>query len=637
MAWEHAQSKNFTYGDLWAPEGLKMGLRGGRTLVDPAKITRNAAFLDFLEKHHYRVYLDKGMMGVAQTQPNDKKIVLNGNYSEELTEVMLQHEMGHLMLFDVNQFVTVGPQTLRSVITKVIYTPDNLIKYGIEQLLLAENVVQDVIIETTSNGHCVCHAFLTETGENAGVKHLDRLESASHIAEEVCKNVLQERPNSEQSELEGDLNKLIDAMRKGLASDSEEISEKIENTKASKSHRREMEIRRVGRASVLQKQLKRVDEMEARGKYSEKLQQIKENAQQELEQVLSPEREEQDKAKAQQLKERAVATLEKKLANNRELDRLLGEATKKSTGEPLGSNSGDSQGSQSGKGSEASGTSSSGKPQHSEVSPELHANHTDHLSDDFESTGGHSFDCGLPYPVLVERDESAANENHLLTFDSKARVKKIQLQEEDLDNALSNKTKIPEHELTYFKSNKREFSESDMLQGKRKLRVSGVNVLVGLDISGSMTAEWGKMFGELSALIEELQETLDIQNIVYFTYNQKLQEWSREIGDLTVKAGGGNAFGHVYQDLLTRLPLGQRNEIVLVTDCGDNLGFKLSDSCEAERNGQPVENHVSIIDTENAGFYDKNEFDEADWSLYRYNDSTLFQSIQDNITELIER
>src|SRR5699024_10186847 len=163
--------------------------------------------------------------------------------------------------------------------------------------------------------------------------------------------------------------------------------------------------------------------------------------------------------------------------------------------------------------------------------------------------------------------------------------KKIEVQEDLADNLISNRIKIPENELTFFKSNKKVFDETDMLKGKRKIRVWGIDVLIGLHVSGSMSNEWTNKFKDIYDMDDKFKNTLDIENIVYFTYNKNLQEASTEREDLKLKARGGNAFGYVYQQILQKLPIMQKNEIILVTDCGDNLGFALNDVCEAERNG----------------------------------------------------
>lgn len=636
-------TKNFAYGEIWESQAPYTP-GGRRELVDPRAYTNNSAFLDFLRANGYRVFLDHGYQAYAHTDVTHKEIVLNGNYSDTILSTFLQHELGHLMLFDVNQFVTVGHQTLRSVLAKVIYTPQHLVKYGIEQLLFAENIAQDVIIETTSNGRCVCSTLLSERGENAGVKHLGQLESAKLIAEEVCKTVLKPRDEN-QNPPHPDLPSLLENMLKGLSDDLKEIKAKIESEGKSDGYHHAADSRREMEKRKLRTHLDKLGRQEKRRGLSERQAVMRDRLEDELRKASSPEREESDDAKAEANREKSVAAWERKLERSEELKRQLEEelrkakealeAAEKAANE---SEAGEGEGEDPGDGSGQDGDGSpGGPPAHNEVSPELHANHTDHLSEDFESTGGHSFDCGMPHPITVTRDESRRNEAALLTLNTRANVKKVELMEEDVNMTLSNRNKIAQNELTYFKANKKEFTESDMLQGKRRLRASGVNVLIGLDISGSMTQEWGSMFTELSVLIESLRDKLDIEEVVYFTYNSRLQEHSKNLKDLRIVAGGGNAFAHVYQQMMTTLPIMMKNEIILVTDCGDNLGFKLTDSCEVNRNGEPVVNHVSIIDTENAGFYDKTGFDPDGWSLHRADDKSILEDIQANVERLIER
>ena len=176
-----------------------------------------------------------------------------------------------------------------------------------------------------------------------------------------------------------------------------------------------------------------------------------------------------------------------------------------------------------------------------------------------------------------------------------------------------------------------------MMKGKKVVRLSGVNVLIGLDVSGSMDEEWTIKFNEISDLIEELKEKIDIEDIVYFTYNTKIVKYSQNIEELNLVANGGNAFGYVYQEAMKELPIRTRNEFILITDCGDNLGFKLNNVCETNLDREEVINHISIIDTESSGFYAKQDFDNKDWSLYASTDRNLYKNIKRNIENLIDR
>lgn len=118
--------KNFTYGDIWeAP--IPEPIQKERKRINPEDYTTNASFLNFLEEVKYDVYIDYTMHGkVAFTDPKNKTIFVNGNYKKEMIEPFLQHELGHLMLFDVNTFTTIKDNSLRSIIVKIIYTPEKL-------------------------------------------------------------------------------------------------------------------------------------------------------------------------------------------------------------------------------------------------------------------------------------------------------------------------------------------------------------------------------------------------------------------------------------------------------------------------------------------------------------------------------
>ena len=610
-----AKAKNFVYGDIWANKPKTSEDEDRRVLrEDPAKFTSNGAFVKYIEESGYKFYLDYGYQGYAHTDVTNKNIVVNANYSDQMISSFLQHELGHLMLFDVNQFVTIGSQTLRSVIARVIYTPENLVKFGITQLLYTENIIQDIIIETVSNNNCVCHNGLSLYGENMGVKHLESLESAEWIAKEVCKNVLktvvkkEDLPDPSPEDLDG----LLGAMIDGISVDIAEIQEEMARVKKSTDYHNNKVHRRFKEDLKLKTALEKLEKKVKAGRDpSGRLGDLVEKIKSQIEELHSKQRVAADNEAADDARNREVERLERKLAKAEEIRKHL-EEERSENSEALGN----------------------GKEL---VDSNLYRNYTDHLEGgNREGAGGHSYDCGLPSPVTVDRSGSAKNQKNLVTLDTKPKGKKIFLNEDDAENVLSNRIKIPESEYTFFKPNKRELSQTDMLKGKRRLRVSGINVLIGLDVSGSMVNEWSTMFMELSDMVNELKEKLDIENIVYFTYDTQIREKSYDIGDMILKPRGGNSFGYVYQQMMSELPIMQKNEIILVTDCGDNLGFKLEDSCVVERNGTRVVNHVSIIDTENAGFYNIADMDRKSWSIHRHDDGGLFQAIKDNIENLID-
>jgi len=613
-----AEQKNFHYGELWPGQAPKPQRdESGRTEHDPARFLTNKAFLRYIAENGFKLYLDYDTPKIAYTTPSTREIVVNANYPDSMLSTLIQHELGHLMLFDASQFVSVHDQTLRSSIAKILYTPDNIRAYGIRRLLYAENIVEDIIIETVVEGKCVCHSTLEFSGIRAGVKHLDRLESASHIAKEVCGKLLNEPLTDDEKAasymgLGGHLRSMIQELR----SDIEEIDQKLLDVHRDANYLNKRIWRRVSEISKANAQISKLEGKLKRNP-SPKTLILKNRLEAKVRVFQSKDRERLDQREAEEERGRALTRLQKKRNLSAELlELLLAELSFVPEGD------------------EDADAESDGR---------LSSNRTDHLLPDDPdadvSDGGHSFDCGLPHPVTIDRSESLkrqADSSALKRISSGLRTKRLKLQENELNNILSNRVKLPESELSYFKSNKKELDQTDMLKGKKRLRASGINVLVGLDISGSMNTEWTTKFAELSGMVEELQEKLDIENIVYFTYNHRLVEQSTDIGELTLKASGGNAFGFVYQEVMQKLPILQKNEIILVTDCGDNIGFKLSDSCTAERNGVEVRNHISVIDTEEAGFYDTSSIEEDDWSLHRSADSELFDKIRSNIEALID-
>lgn len=615
-----AEQKNFKYGDLWpgqAPEPRQRGT--GRVLSDPALFVNNRAFLNYIDKHGFDLFLDYDMDRIAYTTPSSREIVVNANYPDDMIGPMIQHELGHLMLFNASQFVSVYDQTMRSMIAKVLYTPNNLRDYGLRKLLKAENIIEDIIIETVAEGKCICHGTLEFNGIRAGVKHLDRLEGAGLIAREVCKNLLKE-PLSELEKIasyEG-LGGHLKSMIQELRYDLEEIDEKISEVNSSAEYLNRRIYKRVREISTLHSQIAKL-EAKLQKHHTEKAARLKNRLEAKLRVIQSREREIYDENEAEAERDRALERLQRKRNYSAELLELL-EAELLLVPAGFLESSAEDDG-------------------------RLHANKTDHLLPDSDeevdpdAPTGHSFDCGFPHPVTIDRSESRAQQDDqsmLKRFDGALKTRKLKLQEDELDNIVSNRRKLPENELSYFRSSKKEWDQTDMLKGKKKKRASGVNVLIGLDISGSMSDEWTNQFAKLSGMVEEFQEKLDIENIIYFTYNHGLVDSARDIRDLTLKASGGNAFAHVYQEIMQNLPIMQKNELILVTDCGDNLGWTLKDCVVAERNGVEVENHISIVDTEEAGFYDSGAIDEKDWSLHRAGDRMLYDELKKNIESLID-
>ena len=620
-----AEGKNFTYGDIWAAP-IPEPTHKERRRVNPEDYTTNASFLNFLEEVKYDIYIDYNMRGtVAFTDPENKTIFINGNYKKEMIEPFLQHELGHLMLFDVNTFATIKDDSLRSIIVKIIYTPENLKKHGIEKLFYVENVVQDVIIETVSGNFCVCSSSLAFHKENMGVKHLENLEDIKTITKEVCDNLLKEDNTIFPSGNSKLIEDLLKSMFNDLQKDTQEIKDSLEEELSTDKYK-EKELGKIEKEkdkidSQMRKLKHKLEELQNKGsKNTSKIKSLLEKLEKQLEEVTSEKTKNEALEKAEQTREKKIQSLEKELQHNEELIESFEEQLQniqRNMQNPNDKNN-----------------------THGDAIADnkLHANLTDHLADETQGSGNtHTFDCGLPYPQKISRKDSHKRENNLRVLNGSENVRKTIINRESSYNTKGLGKKSPERELSYFKSNKKEFDATDMMKGKRVVRLSGVNVIIGLDVSGSMGEEWTIKFNEISDLIEELKEKIDIEDIVYFTYNTKIMKYSQNIEELNLVANGGNAFGYVYQEAMKELPIRTRNEFILITDCGDNLGFNLNDVCETNLDREEVINHISIIDTESAGFYAKKDFDNKDWSLYASTDRNLHDNIKRNIENLIDR
>lgn len=619
------EGKNFTYGDIWAAP-IPEPTHKERRKVNPEDYTTNASFLNFLEEVKYDIYIDYNMRGsVAFTDPENKTIFINGNYKKEMIEPFLQHELGHLMLFDVNTFTTIKDDSLRSIIVKIIYTPENLKKHGIEKLFYVENVVQDVIIETVSGNFCVCSSSLAFHKENMGVKHLENLEDVKTITKEVCNNLLKDDdilfPSGNYNQIED----LLKSMFNDLQKDTQEIKDSLEEELSTDKYK-EKELGKIEKEkdkidSQMRKLKHKLEELQNKGsKNTSKIKSLLEKLEKQLEEVTSEKTKNEALEKAEQTREKKVQSLEKELQHNEELIESFEEQLQEIQRNMQNPNDKDNT--------------------HGDTiaDNQLHANLTDHLADETQGSGNtHTFDCGLPYPQRISRKDSHKRENNLRVLNGSENVRKKIINRESSYNTKGLGQKSPEKELSYFKSNKKEFDATDMMKGKKVVRLSGVNVMIGLDVSGSMGEEWTIKFNEISDLIEELKEKIDIEDIVYFTYNTKIVKYSQNIEELNLVANGGNAFGYVYQEAMKELPIRTRNEFILITDCGDNLGFNLNDVCETNLDREEVINHISIIDTESAGFYAKKDFDNKDWSLYASTDRNLHDNIKRNIENLIDR
>lgn len=662
--------KNFTYGDIW--EGPILTQEDGEMeMVHPSEITDNSAFIKWIEDNGYRLYLDHsgyksvgmfGQPGVAVTKMDRRQIILNGNYSRNILNSLLKHEMGHLLLFGCDQFTSVRSGTMRSIICREIYTGKNLEKYGVPQLLLAENIIQDIVIETFSGEGCVCSTVLPEHSHNLAVKHLHQLEDLKLITREALSNILKEENNQPYSDLPTHqlktIEEILKSMKKELGKDRKDIEREIEENKDFEKFKNDLASSDFNKINRFIKRLDKLndkkDAVETLQKHSpdkreelqKKIEAIEEairETEEEISELSSQERENAIEHEAKVRQEKKLNSLGKLLDKNEnldgEFDRALSEIAEEMESRPPeggGSGGGESENSGGSCSDESDGGDLPQTPEEKDHS--ISSNETDHLSrpdNSDPSNRGHSYDCGFPHPISVSREESLKNESKLLKINTEARARKVKITNDEGLDFEGGRTKSPEKFLTYRRSSKREIDNTDMLKGKLRKNMAGVNVLIGLDISGSMTAEWGAMFNQISEFVVNLKNSLDIEKVVFFTYHSTLAEHSENIDDLKIFPSGGNAFPYVYQKIMQALPIQLRNEIILITDCGDNLGFTLDRVCEVERGFEKVKNHISVIDTEGAGFIDKSTVNTDDWTFYNYSDPNVSGKIKESIEKLI--
>lgn len=684
--------KNFTYGDIWTSP-IITDENGRVEKIEPEKVTKNQSFVKWIYNNGYTVLLDHsgfravgqyGGPGIAVTKPDRKEIVLNGNYSKRILSSLLHHEMGHLILFSVDQFRSIGKDTIRSMIAKYIYTPSNIKTYGMPQLLRAENIIQDIIIETLSGEACLCSSVMSEHHHNIGVKHLDSIEGFKSITKEALTNILVKEEAVELSELPSDqlkqIEEIVESMNEELLKDIDDIElEKDSNSVFEEflNNLIQKEGRKIDKLEATSEKLERRLNTAKSDELREKLLDALEKIQEEIADLKSDERLESLEYEAKKMQESKLKTLQRYMDKDEELrDELksileeISEELKRRESDKSGHhdeaaeeddansdmtydglrNAGENvEGKGYGKESdyyEKSGDLNEGEPFEKDSS--IIGNNEDHhgvseegdsSEDSLKADGklGHSYDCGFPHPISVTREQSIMNQSTLLKVNGKVNSRRVIVKNDVGEDFEGGRKKSFEKNLTYFKSAKKEFDNTDMMKGKRKKFKSGVNVLVGLDISGSMSSEWTKMFNELSEFVRSLKGDLDIESIHYFTYESSLVQHSSDISDLKLSARGGNAFPQVYQQVMEFLPVQAKNELILVTDCGDNLGFDLSRICQVEKDGEEVESHITVIDTENAGFIHLENVEKDDWSFLHYADGGLKEKIKENIEKLIER
>ena len=685
-------SRKFHYGDLWPAFDIKPNDKHGIEEVDISRYLHEDAYTNFVHRIGYHVYLDYDMQGMASTYYNQNRIVVNGNCTEHVISALMKHELGHLMLFSGNGFDTTS-RSLKSEVSKRLYTARNISKYGMDQLFRADNIIQDIIIETTSNEDCVCNAMYEDYSERSGVRHLTNLEDIRIIVNEVCTKLVP-IDEYEKTARNIDVGQLLKAMNRL----KQDLNESIEQKRRWKKT-----LEATGEGSVSRETKKKQNEYEAIAnainrtyKQFEKCRNMRAKHEQQIDKInekINNTKDRIEKAeslgKSTKALEHRLRILEAKRDNttfdetmsrnedtlhdimdklNSERDRILNElhaidqnkeiaesnrkhikSTQKAIDrqtdlenliqskiESLGSQENGPDGQVPTSGDVGVKSNGNGRS--------WSTNLTDHLLDDENGSsggsGGHSWDVGYPPSSLIKLKTIRTIRNMdmqaLVSIKTEKSLRPTYVHQDTMNNPIPGGMKRMERESTYFKSNKRELKPTDMLKGRRKKRYTGINVLLGLDVSKSMTAAWRNQYQQVFDIISKLRKKVEINDVVCFTYNTKVRKIADSPEGLKPKADGGNAFGYVYKQIFTKLPMRLRNEIILVTDCGDNLGFTLDDNCLGDINGEKITNHISIIDTDKSLFYAKmKEFDDNDWSIHSIAEDRLEETFADEMNKIM--
>jgi flagellar motility protein MotE (MotC chaperone) len=627
--------KTFTYGDFWpvSDEHNVIVREGPETVIQPSDMTANRSILQFLKNHRYQIVLDPALDTIAVTDVQQRKISLNANYDESVLRAAFMHEMGHLVVFNVHQFSSIHPATYRSIISKYIYTYDHVITYGMPTLLSIENIVQDIVIETISD-HCVCEELYRSLGYRLGVKHASSLDALSVVTKETLHHLLPDpdhQPDMAMTASTVDrVASAVDSLTRDLQADMDSITDAIQNQEDSHAltariiarnakdpYNANGKPREDPRPNIdhenmliqrLSNQLEGLKDLQDSEPDEERAEAIKEITDT-LDQMTSKEHRNALEQDWEDKYQKNIDRLRESLEKDRELLDAIKRSWEHDQQDLLDKDANQSMENDTGE--------SSGKP---------------YLHDQQEQF----WDIHLPAPITGTRDELRDHESIVISPRAKLNIRKIRMYDNDNDQMLGGMKRRPEHEYTYFKPNKKEITPQDMLKGSRKLRSTGVNVLIGLDVSGSMTNIWINDYERIRDIVLRLKDRLNITNVHYFTYTESIGSHSDHYEDLSIVPGGGNAFGSVYQEVMQRCPVGMRNEIIIVTDCKDTLGFKLNQACEMVRNGRPIHTHISVIDTENTGYYDRSNLEDRDWRIVASNNDQLPDIIESSLEENID-
>ena len=585
--------KNFTYGDHWK-SNPPIVIDKPRHTVDPREFTKDETLLKFVENplNPFRVVAMYNEDQFAYTDFQNMEICINANYAHEIQRALFVHELGHITMFDRAPFgESLGRKNLRSRIVKVIYSPENLERYSFGQLAYIENIVQDIIIETVTGSRCVCSTMLSHSDFNSGVKHLEQLENVEKIAVEVCENQLDDVPNYLDEGLDDLFNSMAQAIKDVIGDLLERLSELKDSDYIEKELRARARQLQNSHASKLNRQIKnlqkKIEGAECIGKDSTNLRNVLETLENNLKNVSSHE----------YLEDLYQDYLEE---NEREIEKLEGDVEKLV---------------QIQNGMKMSRERGMSTP--SEKIP--------------------PFVCAIPRPLNVNKERYRSGDAKINNVDG-VRLKSVRNLKIDREDVLSRNGQTSfQKESSYFKPNKREFDNTDMLRGFKKQPKTGLSVLIGLDVSGSMSSDWVNQFERMETIVSNIQDSIEIDNVQMFLYGSHIEMMGESFEELKPHVydfNSGNDFPTVFQELAQTANLGLSNHIILVTDCGDALGFNPSRAVNASLEGEEVKFSFSVLNTDNGEFTAYSNIHPS-WSFYDAGDERIAQYISEDVEKAL--
>lgn len=594
--------RNFKYGDLFKTEQEVLeSIKEEQELTyeDLDKYGIGNDYQNFLIMNDFKIFLSYNTTDIAYTELATKKMYINGNYPDPVITALIKHELGHFMIFATDEPYSKDDFSVRSLIVKEVYSKVNLTKYSLEFLMNIENVIQDIIIETINYPECVCETFSEYGLDKMGVKHQKYLDPITDIVREALKNQLA-LAEEDRGYVDSDLaEKMKDFLEQAL---NDAIATMESNTdkmlkKEAKEQLRKQIVKTKNKLTKQNQKLSGLNRLKREGKPipDSLIERVKEQRDQ-LEANLDP----------TNLRDDLRAMVDKsKKKRDREIDKL--EATK----EALAKNP--------------------NPPARTETGPMSEA-----------EDSGHSCSTYIPGNSTVEINNKMYQMTYtklrnkifkLKNIESPKKFDKGMLSDKD-GSILSQRTTG-----TYTRTSKLEYDNTDMIMGKKKKRSSGVSILIGLDVSGSMSSQWVSKFNQTVKLLSSVSKSLQIQEPMMFTYGDHFGTMSND--DNVIKkaieersGGGGNAFGAVYEELIKHAPLSTYTEIILITDCGDNLGWDIQSPIK-DVSDKELKMHCSVLDTDGSVVDRPDEnWQKEYWSYFNTNNLNM-SSIAKSIAKTI--